>query len=146
MKVSSSSKERPLIVSESTRSMTRLFAYYAVHWEQKVNETNEIDAQLEINSCLYFQTDLEDDLEEIREDGCGYVVTYPPHLQPTDHLQIYNFDREKGFLLTSDEVYRNSKNHFVFLFFFRFVSFRFLKQKVMLNNRNSFFLLILINQ
>lgn len=123
MTVSSSSIQRPLILSNHSSSL-RLFAYYSVHWEQ--NQSNQLKdlinngAHFEINSCLYFQTqsqpvnqtDFDDDeWEQTREDGCGYVIIYPPHIHPTDNLQIYNFDRKKHFLLTSNDVYEKSKKH-----------------------------------
>ncbi|CAF1427277.1 unnamed protein product [Adineta ricciae] len=130
-RVSSSSIQRPLILSNhsSLPSALRLFAYYSVHWEQ--NQSNQLKdlinngAHFEINSCLYFQTqsqpvnqtDFDDDdneWEQTREDGCGYVIIYPPHIHPTDNLQIYNFDRKKHFLLTSNDVYEKSKKPFLF--------------------------------
>jgi hypothetical protein len=127
MTVSSSSIQRPLILTNHSQSSPKLFAYYSVHWEQ--NQTNQLndlidsDAHFEINSCLYFQNknhdkdddDDDDEWEQIREDGCGYVITYPPHIHPTDNLQIYNFDRKKNFLLTSNDIYSNSKKTIVFI-------------------------------
>ena len=119
MKVSSSSTQRPLILTNHSQSLTKLFAYYSVHWEQsQTNQSDDItnsDMRFEINSCLYFQTDVDDDdddddeWEQIHEDGCGYVITYPSHIHPTDNLEIYNFDRTKNILLTSNDVYSNSK-------------------------------------
>ncbi|UJR13850.1 hypothetical protein I4U23_000860 [Adineta vaga] len=128
MTVSSSSIQRPLIHSNHSSSSMRLFAYYSIHWEH--NQSNQLndfidnDVHFEINSCLYFQTktqsineidnnnddDDDDEWEQKREDGCGYVITYPSHIHPTENLQIYNFDRKKNFLLTSNDVYVNSKN------------------------------------
>ena len=89
-----------------------LFAHYSVFWEEnQSNNLNNNDIHFEINSCLYFQNNNDDDdeWEQIHEDGCGYVITYPPHIHPTDNLQIYNFDRPKNFLLTSNDIYSNSK-------------------------------------
>ena len=120
MKVSSSSIQRPLILSNRSQSSTKLFAYYAVHWDQKhvhpSDRPTDGETHLEINSCLYFQTEGEDEWEETRRDGSGYIVTYPPHLWPIDPLQIYNFDRSKDFLLTSDEVYSTSKSACIYFF------------------------------
>ena len=90
MKVSSSSLQRPLILA-NTSPCPRIFAYYSLVWEQ--NHSNipiNNNTHFEINSCLYFQLD-DDEPEETREDGCGYVITYPPHIRPED-------------------VYANSKN------------------------------------
>jgi hypothetical protein len=107
--------QRPLILSERSSSLTtKLFAYYTVHWEHKhtdqVNRNSQHDMYLEINSCLYFQNeDDKDEWEQIRQDGSGYVVTYPSHCRPTEKSQVYNFDRPRNFLLTSDDVYPNSK-------------------------------------
>ncbi|CAF1181784.1 unnamed protein product [Adineta steineri] len=126
-RVASSSIQRPLNLTNHLQSSPKLFAYYSVHWEQ--NQTNQLhdlidhDVHFEINSCLYFQNkndddnnidnnddddDDDDEWEQIHEDGCGYVITYPPHIHPTDNLQIYNFDRKKKFLLTSNDVYLNT--------------------------------------
>ncbi|CAF2596967.1 unnamed protein product [Rotaria sp. Silwood2] len=113
MKVSSSSKQRPLILTNNSSLSPKLFAYYSLHWEQnQTNQSNDLidsNMRFEINSCLYFQninnTEDDNELEQIREDGCGYVITYPPYIHPTDNLQIYNFDRTKNFLLTSNDVY-----------------------------------------
>jgi len=88
-----------------------------------LNDLIDSDAHFEINSCLYFQNknhdkdddDDDDEWEQIREDGCGYVITYPPHIHPTDNLQIYNFDRKKNFLLTSNDIYSNSKKTIIFI-------------------------------
>ena len=99
MKVSSSSSslQRPLILSNPPpppRLSPKIFAYYSVLWEQKQN-----DMHLEMNSCLYFQnpSDDDDEWEQVREDGCGYVVIYPaPHRPLDENLQIYNFDRMKN--------------------------------------------------
>jgi hypothetical protein len=125
MKVSSSSVQRPLILTNHPHSSTKLFAYYSVHWEQnQTNNTPDSNQHFEINSCLYFQNnnpivttaddDDDDEWEQIREDGCGYVITYPSHIDPTDNLQIYNFDRAKDFVLTSNDVYLNSKNNYIY--------------------------------
>lgn len=122
MKVSASSMQRPLILSNHSQSSTRLFAYYTVHWDQtQVHPSDghpDGEMHFEINSCLYFRTDdgKDDEWEETRQDGSGYVVTYPPHLRPTNPLQIYNFDRSKDFLLTSDEVYSTSKSAWICFF------------------------------
>jgi len=113
MKVSSSSSQRPLVLTNQTKLSPKLFAYYSVHWEQNQSNTDiTSDIRFEINSCLYFQNlnnehddDDDDEWNEIREDGCGYVITYPPHIRP-----MYNFDQIKTFLLTSKDVYSNSKN------------------------------------
>jgi hypothetical protein len=93
MKVSSSSVQRPLILTNHPKLSPKLFDYYSVHWEQnQSNNLNDNDIRFEINSCLYFQNidqeDDDDEWNEIREDGCGYVITYPPHIRPTDNLQI----------------------------------------------------------
>lgn len=121
MKVSSSSIQRPLILSNHSQLPPKLFAYYSVYWEHNQsnnsidhnNNNNDDDIHFEINSCLYFQNtnqktddindnnDNDNELEETREDGCGYVITYPPHIRPTDNLQIYNFDRTKTNSLNS---------------------------------------------
>lgn len=105
MKVSSSSTQRPL--SLFPRSVpTKVLAYYSVSWEQ-----NDAENRFEINSCLYLQNDddISDDSEEIRQDGCGYVITYPAYIHAQENLQIYNFDRRKDFLLQSNDIYLNSK-------------------------------------
>ena len=84
MKVSTSSLQRPLIL---TNPSPKIFAYYSVYWEQ--NQSNILlnnNMRFEINSCLYFQlntNDDDDEWEETREDGCGYVITYPPHIRPS---------------------------------------------------------------
>ncbi|CAF4501434.1 unnamed protein product [Rotaria sp. Silwood1] len=112
-RVSSSSRQRPLILTNNFQPSPKLFAYYSVHWEQnqtcQLSDLIDSNMRFEINSCLYFQNinNNEDDneLEQIHEDGCGYVITYPSHIHPTDNLQIYNFDRTKNFLLTSNDVY-----------------------------------------
>jgi hypothetical protein len=123
MKVSASSLQRPLIFSDRSQSSTKLFAYYSVHWDQtQVHPSDrhpDGEMHFEINSCLYFQTDdgKDDEWEETRQDGSGYVVTYPAHLRPTDPMQIYNFDRSKDFLLTSAEVYSTSKSACLRFFF-----------------------------
>jgi hypothetical protein len=119
MKVSSSSVQRPLILTNHPKLSPKLFAYYSVHWEQnQSNNLNDNDIRFEINSCLYFQNidqeDDDDEWNEIREDGCGYVITYPPHIRPTDNLQIYNFDRTKNFLITSNDVDLNSKRDYIY--------------------------------
>jgi hypothetical protein len=119
MKVSSSSIQRPLILTNHPQLSPTLFAYYSVYWEQN-QSNNQIDNDMhfEINSCLYFQNnnnnddENDDEWEQIREDGCGYVITYPPHIHPTDDLQIYNFDRTKSVLLTSTDVYLKSKKYY----------------------------------
>jgi len=106
MKVSSSSVQRPLILTNHPKLSPKLFAYYSLYWEQN-QSNNQIDNDMhfEINSCLYVlnnnhndndDDDDDDEWEQIREDGCGYVITYPPHIRPTDNLQIYNFDRTKS--------------------------------------------------
>lgn len=84
-------------------SSTKVLAYYSVSWEQ-----NDTESRFEINSCLYFQND-DDDSEEIRQDGCGYVIVYPAYIHAQENLQIYNFDRRKEFLLQSNDIYLNSK-------------------------------------
>jgi hypothetical protein len=97
MKVSSSSLQRPLILTNL--SSPKIFAYYSVYWEQ--NQSNILtnnNMRFEINSCLYFQTNTNDDddeWEETREDGCGYIIIYPPHIRP------------------DLDVYSNSKNYFL---------------------------------
>lgn len=111
MKVSSSSVQRPLILSNHSRLSPKLFAYYSVYWEQnQSNNSTDNDTRFEINSCLYFQNinqqnddnnDDDDEWEQTRQDGCGYVITYPPHIHPTDNLQIYDFDRTKNPSLNS---------------------------------------------
>jgi hypothetical protein len=114
MKVSSSSRQRPLILTNHPQLSPKLFAYYSVLWErnQSNNLTND-DMHFEINSCLYFQNhhhdDDDDEWEKIHEDGCGYVITYPPHLRPTDNQQIYDFDRTKNFFVSSNDLDINSK-------------------------------------
>ena len=120
MKVSSSSLQRPLILTNhSPVPPPKVFAYYSVVWEQnQSNIRSDTDMGFEINSCLYFQNKSTDnELEETRADGCGYVITYPPHIRPDDNLQVYNFDRSKDFL-------SNSKKNF----FFANHSFEFLRQ------------------
>jgi hypothetical protein len=110
MKVSSSSVQRPLVLTNHPPISPKIFAYYSIYWEQ--NQSNILinnDMRFEINSCLYFQINTNDDddddeWEETREDGCGYVITYPPHIRP-----IYNFDRTKTILLTPSDIYLNSK-------------------------------------
>ncbi len=115
MKVSSSSIQRPLILTNHPKLSPKLIAYYSVYWEQNQSNNHiDDDMHLEINSCLYFQNnnnnpDDDDEWEETREDGCGYVITYPSHIRPTDNLQIYNFDRTKNFLLNSKKDY----NYFI---------------------------------
>lgn len=96
MKVSSSSLQRPLILSNDPLLSPKIFAYYSVLWEE--NQSNILidnNMRLEMNSCLYFQNpspvDKDDEWDEVREDGCGYVITYPAK----ENLQIYNFDRMK---------------------------------------------------
>ena len=119
MKVSSSSIQRPLILTNQSKLSPKLFAYYSVHWEQnQSNDQIDSDIRFEINSCLYFQNIVaedndDDEWNQIREDGCGYVITYPPHIRPTDSLQIDNFDRSKNFLLTSNDVYSKSKRDYI---------------------------------
>lgn len=96
-KVSSSSLQRPLILSNDPLLSPKIFAYYSVLWEQNQSTIlHDNNVHLEINSCLYFQnlpqSDKDDDeSEEVREDGCGYVITYPAK----ENLEIYNFDRMK---------------------------------------------------
>ncbi|CAF1374188.1 unnamed protein product [Rotaria sordida] len=113
-KLSINNRDRPLILTNNCSLSPKLFAYYSIHWEQ--NQTNQsnnlIDSNMrfEINSCLYFQNTNDNELEQIRQDGCGYIITYPPHIYPTDNLQIYNFDRTKNFLLTSNDVYSDDKS------------------------------------
>jgi len=113
MKVSSSSIQRPLILTNHPKLSPKLIAYYSVYWEQNQSNNHiDDDMHLEINSCLYFQNNNnpdDDEWEETREDGCGYVITYPSHIRPTDNLQIYNFDRTKNFLLNSKKDY----NYFI---------------------------------
>lgn len=96
MKIASSSLQRPLILSNNNNNNSpKLYAYYSVHWEQ-----NDNNMRFEINSCLYFQNNDESD-EKIREDGCGYVITYP-----TSYI--------RNLLLTSNDIYLNSKNYYFF--------------------------------
>lgn len=126
MTVASSSAQRPLVFrAQSASPLTKLFAYYSVHWEEnqfiQCHQLVDHHVHFEINSCLYLQNpsqpiasphDDGNQSESDREDGCGYVIIYPPHVRPTDNLEIYNFDRPKRFVLTSNDVYRHSKNRF----------------------------------
>ena len=120
-----SSSQRPLILTD--QPSTKLFAYYTVRWEHKqtseLHHITDSDVNVEINSCLYFQSDAvidddDDERDDIRKDGSGYVITYPAHLRPDDHAAVYNFDRpSRQFLLTSDDVYVHSKTGSIFLSF-----------------------------
>lgn len=101
-----SSVKRPLIlpVEQSASRPTKLLAFYSVQWEKKLSEQIE-EMSLQINSCLFFQPDLdEDDANQMRRDGSGYVINYPKGVS-----SIYNFDRPKHFLLTSEQIYPSSK-------------------------------------
>ena len=92
------------------KSSTKLLAFYSVHWEKKFSDQID-EMSLQINSCLFFQRhdddDDDDELNQIRRDGCGYVINYPEEIS-----SIYNFDRPKHFLLTSDQIYPSSKKLF----------------------------------
>lgn len=109
---SSSSSQRPLILANHESVAPKLVAYYSVYWQQnQSNDFHDAETSFEINSCLYFQNPLEDEDEEIREDGCGYVINYPAHIHPDKNLQIYNFDRKRNSLSKSNDMPLNSKKY-----------------------------------
>ncbi|CAF4291813.1 unnamed protein product [Rotaria socialis] len=125
-RVPSSSINHPLIPDNHSKLLTKLFAYYSLHWEQKQtnrsnNNITDSDMRFEINSCLYFQNtnnneDSDDESEQIREDGCGYVITYRPRIHPTHNLQIYDFNYTKNFVITPNDVYSNSKTDYFYFY------------------------------
>lgn len=109
----SSGEDCPSIVAEKPKTRTKIFAYYSVDWQRSSSRDQTDQMSLQINSCLYFHNEenVDDpiDCEEIRRDGCGYVIIYP-----NENPSIYNFDRPKQFLLTSDQIYPSSKEGFFF--------------------------------
>ncbi|CAF3742483.1 unnamed protein product [Rotaria magnacalcarata] len=125
-RVLSSSINHPLIPNKYSKLSTKLFAYYSLHWEQKQtnrsnNNMTDSDMRFEINSCLYFQNtnnneDNDDESEQIREDGCGCIITYRTHIHPTHNLQIYDFDYTKNFIIASNDVYSNSKRDYFYVY------------------------------
>ena len=116
--MSSSSLQRPSILTDHSQSLTKVFAYYSIHCEHnQMNQLNNLMNQnelcFEINSCLYFQkpthNDDNNEWKKIHQDGCECIINYPSHIHSNHNLQPHNFDRTKNFLLTSNDVYSNSK-------------------------------------
>ena len=94
-----SSVDRPLILlaEQSASRPTKLLAFYSVQWEKKLDEQIE-EMSLQINSCLFFQPDLdEDEPNQMRRDGSGCVINYPKHfLLPSSKISCISSFSERS--------------------------------------------------